>query len=186
MLVTAKEATHQRVLFLRDHGRAPGEKLFWNAEVAYKYKMSSLQAALGLAQLERIDELIARKLEIFAWYEAELSGVEGITINHKATHTKNTYWMNTVILDPTYNITKEKLIVLMKENGIACRPLFYPLSSLPAYQHLEQARIAQDRNRISYRISPYGINLPSSLTLTRGDVQRVCDTLKSIIETHGK
>jgi len=62
-------------LFLRDHGRPPGDRLFHNTEVAYKYKMSSMQAALGAAQLERVEELIARKREIFSWYAEELSGV---------------------------------------------------------------------------------------------------------------
>src|SRR5215217_7014497 len=63
MLVTDREDIYRRVLFLRDQGRRPGDKMFWNTEVAYKYKMSSMQAALGLAQLERIDELIQRKRE---------------------------------------------------------------------------------------------------------------------------
>lgn len=73
--------------------------MFWNTEVAYKYKMSSMQAALGLAQLERIEELIARKRERFAWYQEELAGVEGVTLNYKAPSTKNTYWMVTAIID---------------------------------------------------------------------------------------
>src|SRR6266576_5644969 len=67
MLVTDRDDIHRQVLFLRDHGRQPGDNLFRNTEVAYKYKMSSMQAALGLAQLERIDELIEHKREIFDW-----------------------------------------------------------------------------------------------------------------------
>jgi perosamine synthetase len=66
MLVTDREDIYQRVLQLRDHGRRPGDTLFWNYEVAHKYKMSSMQAALGLAQLERIEELLARKVETFS------------------------------------------------------------------------------------------------------------------------
>src|SRR3989442_15874925 len=69
MLVTNDQQLYERVLVLRDHGRAPGDRQFFNREVAFKYKMSSLQAALGLAQLERIDELIARKRQIFKWYQ---------------------------------------------------------------------------------------------------------------------
>ena len=68
MLVTDHANIYERVLLLRDHGRRPTDKMFWNSEVAYKYKMSSMQAALGLAQLERIGELAERKREIFAWY----------------------------------------------------------------------------------------------------------------------
>jgi len=66
MLATDNKDLYDRCLALRDHGRAPGEKMFWNAEVGYKYKMSSMQAALGLAQLERIDELVERKRQIFS------------------------------------------------------------------------------------------------------------------------
>ena len=85
-------------MFLRDHGRRPGDKQFWNTEVAYKYKMSSMQAALGLAQLERIDELIERKREIFAWYKLKLEATEQITLNHELPAAKNGYWMVTAVI----------------------------------------------------------------------------------------
>ncbi len=72
MLVTDDDAVIDRVRVLRDHGRRPGDTMFRNAEVAFKYKMSGMQAALGLAQLERIGELIDRKRAIFGWYQREL------------------------------------------------------------------------------------------------------------------
>ena len=97
MLVTNREDIYQRVLFLRDHGRKPGDKLFYNTEVGYKYKMSSMQAALGLAQLERIEELVDRKRQIFSWYQAELDFIPGVSLNYEPPNTKNTYWMVTVI-----------------------------------------------------------------------------------------
>src|SRR5262245_17656235 len=81
MLVTRREDVWRRALFLRDHGRAPGDRMFWNTEVGHKYKMSAMQAALGLAQLERIDELLAKKRQIFAWYEGALAGVDLVTLN---------------------------------------------------------------------------------------------------------
>ena len=68
MLVTDDRDLFDRAQFLRDHGRVPGDVQFFNTEVAYKYKMSSMQAALGLAQLERVDELVQRKRDIFAMY----------------------------------------------------------------------------------------------------------------------
>jgi len=181
MLFTNDEAIHRRVLFLRDHGRSPGDKQFWNKEVAYKYKMSSMQAALGLAQLERIDELIARKREIFGWYEEELEGVEEITLNHELPGAKNSYWMVTVVLDRNYGIEKETLQEQLSAEGIDCRPFFHPLSSIPAYESLPQSHEARARNRVSYEICPYGINLPSGLTLTRDNVQYVCDKLKQLL-----
>jgi perosamine synthetase len=182
MLVTNDEDIYRRVLFLRDHGRKPGDKLFWNTEVAYKYKMSSMQAALGLAQLERIDELIARKREIFEWYRQELEEIEEITLNYELPGAKNSYWMVTAVLDSNYGIEKDALQQQLSAEGIDCRPFFHPLSSIPAYAALSQAEEARARNRVSYEICPYGINLPSGLNLTREQVKYVCDNLKGLLE----
>lgn len=181
MLVTDSEALYRRVLFLRDHGRNPGEKLFFNTEIGYKYKMSSMQAALGLAQLERIEELIVYKRRIFGWYAAALGDLAGITLNDQPSTTKNTYWMVTVILDPHYEIEKDDLVQLMSTEGIDCRPFFRPLSSLPAYTHTVQAQQAQARNTVSYRLSPYGINLPCGMNMTEEKVGYVCAALKRIL-----
>jgi perosamine synthetase len=182
MLVTDSEKVRDRVLFLRDHGRQPGGKMFWNSEIAYKYKMSNMQAALGVAQLERVDELIARKRQIFSWYREFLSGVDGLTLNAEIPGTLNTYWMVTVIVDSALGMTKERLIEIMRTEQIDCRPFFYPLSSLPAYENIQQARRAQEHNQVSYRLSPYGVNLPSGLQMTKERVARVCGTLKSAIQ----
>jgi perosamine synthetase len=184
MLVTDRDDLYHRVLFLRDHGRKPGDKMFWNTEVAYKYKMSSMQAALGLAQLERIDDLVARKREIFGWYKEELRTVDGLTLNPEPPTTKNSYWMVTIVLDESVGVGKEYLIKEMNARNIDCRPFFYPLSSIPAYRDSERAREARERNRISYQISPYGINLPSGLQLSRDKVTYVCDTLREVLERH--
>ena len=181
MLVTSDEELFRRVLFLRDHGRRPGDKQFWSTEVAYKYKMSSMQAALGLAQLERIDELLERKREIFRWYKQELEGCEGITLNYELPGAKNGYWMVTVVLDPSFGIEKDELQQQLSEREIDCRPFFHPLSSIPAYSHLPQAREARERNRVSYEICPYGLNFPSGLNLTRETVRYVCNAFKQIL-----
>ncbi|MEW6380713.1 MAG: DegT/DnrJ/EryC1/StrS family aminotransferase [bacterium] len=182
MLVTDREDIYHRALVLRDHGRNPGDKMFRNTEVAYKYKMSSMQAALGLAQLERIEELVFLKRQIFAWYKKELDGLGGITLNYEASNTKNTYWMITVILDKKFRKDKNQLMELMSEKNIDCRPFFHPLSSLPAYENFEQAQQARIRNKVSYQISPYGINLPSGMDMTEVKVRYVCDVLKSILQ----
>jgi len=182
MMVTDREDIYHRVLFLRDHGRKPGEKMFWNTEVAYKYKMSSMQAALGLAQLERIEELIARKRRIFAWYQENLFDIEGIALNYEAYNTKNTYWMTTALLDKGTGIQKEDFIEIMNRKKIDCRPFFYPLSALPAYKHLGQAKQARLRNHVSYEISPYGVNLPSALNMSEVMVRYVCAALMEILK----
>jgi perosamine synthetase len=140
-----------------------------------------MQAALGLAQLERIEELIMRKRQIFTWYQKELAELDGVTLNCEAPSTKNSYWMVTIILDKKFGIKKERLMELMSARNIDCRPFFYPLSSLPAYQRLKQAKQAQRRNKTSYQLSPYGLNLPCGMNMTEEKVGYVCDTLKSIL-----
>ena len=181
MLVTDREDLYERILFLRDHCRLPGEKMFWNTEVGYNYKMSSMQAALGLAQLERIDELLARKVEIFNLYACELADMPDINLNYEAPGTTSSYWMVTIVLGASYHFPKEKLIAEFKTRDIDTRPFFYPLSSLPAYSHLEQAKIARQQNKVAYQISPQSINLPCALNMTEEQVRFVCENLRQMI-----
>ena len=182
MLVTDDEDIYSRSQFLRDHGRALGEKMFWNTEVAYKYKMSAMQAALGVAQLERIEELINHKRKIFSWYRELLDGVGWVTLNSTVGHIKNTYWMVTAVVDADFGLNKEYIIKEMAKNDIGCRPFFYPLSSLPAFENLPQCERRREENVNAYRISPYAINLPSGYNMTQEKVHYVCDRLKKILQ----
>jgi perosamine synthetase len=177
MLVTDDDALYSRVLHLRDHGREPGDIYFRNTEVAFKYKMPPVVAAIGLAQVERAEELVARKREIFEWYREGLVEVEGITLNAEPAGSKNTYWMVTAVLDPKFGWPKEKMMEALDKEGIDSRPMFYPLSSLPAYVGQAEAALAAQRNEVSYRLSPWGINLPSALCLDRLQIERVVKTL---------
>jgi perosamine synthetase len=181
MLVTDDAEVYERCLTLREHGRAPGRKKFWNNEVAFKYRMSSMQAALGLAQLERIEELIDRKRAIFAWYRDALSDFDGIVLNQEAATVRHTYWMVTAIIDESFRMSKEDLMGALASYGVASRPFFYPLSSLPAYSHLPGARLCQTSNQVAYSISARGVNLPSALNLTTEQVQYVCECLRAVL-----
>ena len=181
MLVTDDDELYARVMQLRDHGREPGDIHFKNTEVAFKYKMPPVAAAIGLAQVERAEELVARKRVIFEWYREALAGLEGITLNHEPANTKNTFWMVTAVLDPMLEWPKEKLMAALDAEGIDSRPMFHPLSSLPAYDGQAEAAVARKRNAVSYRLSPWGINLPSAMNLTREQVQRVAETLRRIL-----
>lgn len=181
MLLYDNEHFHARCSQLRDHGRRPGDIMFFNEEVGFKYRMSGLQAALGLAQLERVDELVARKCEIFGWYSALLTGQPGISLNRTTPNVQNGYWMVTVLLDPDLGWTKEQLVPAMRAAGIDVRPLFYPLSQLPAYRDSVSGRDAARRNKTAYEISPYGLNLPSGPDIDRQSVERAVKVLLGIL-----
>jgi perosamine synthetase len=181
MLLTDDKAFFDRCLFLRDHGRMPGDKMFRSTEVAFKYKMSSMQAALGLAQIERVDELVERKREIFSWYRQAFADTPGITLNSEAPDVLNTYWMVTAIPDSPSAAPKAVVMGRLSEAGIDSRPMFDPLSSIPAYAGTPEATVARARNKVSYAVTPSGVNLPSGFNLTEPDVARVVEHFLSIV-----
>ncbi|MDQ8729107.1 DegT/DnrJ/EryC1/StrS family aminotransferase [Bradyrhizobium sp. LHD-71] len=187
MFVTDDEAIFERAQFLRDHGRSRANyKNFLNTEVAYKYRMSDLQAAFGLAQLERIDELLAKKRRIFEWYRMRLGDVPGLALNAEPPEFVNSYWMTTVVLDPSIGLTTADVRSRFEEYGLDVRPFFHPMSSLPAFAGYPKVEEAQKGNSVAYSISPRAFNLPSALELSEAQVDRVCDLLKTFLKTAGR
>jgi|MTBAKMStandDraft_1061839.scaffolds.fasta_scaffold03148_5 perosamine synthetase len=174
LLATNDSELFNRVLFLRDHGRPPGDVFFTNEEVAYKYKMSALQAALGYAQLQRIDDLVDKKRQIFLWYKERLGQISGLRLNYEPEGTKNSYWMTSIVLNDNIDLSKFELMKILYRKGINTRPFFSPLSSLKAYEKYVDADRARKRNQISYSISKQAINLPSALILEEKQVDYVC------------
>jgi perosamine synthetase len=182
MLVTDRQDLYERAQFLRDHGRQAGDVQFFNAEVAYKYKMSSMQAALGLAQIERIEELIERKRDIFSWYESAFRDDAGIVLNAEPRDVKNSYWMVTAVWDRSFSKGKNEVVVTMRDRGVDVRPFFHPLSSLPAYAEYPTAARAASVNLVSYDIGSRAVNLPSGFSLRAEDAQKVRNTLLRALE----
>lgn len=180
MLVTKNKELFDRANFLRDHGRAPGDFSFENSEVAFKYKMSSMQAALGLAQTERLDELITQKREIFRWYSERLSGLPGILLNNPGPGVHGTYWMVSIVWEDRFGVSKKDVRDALAVHGIDTRPFFSPLSSLGAYQNLLGIEDYRQKNQVSYRLRDNGINLPSSLTLEEHQVELICSVVRKI------
>ncbi|PKP78190.1 MAG: glutamine--scyllo-inositol aminotransferase [Alphaproteobacteria bacterium HGW-Alphaproteobacteria-3] len=183
MFVTNDDYLHERVMTLRDHGRPPGDKLFLNTEIGFKYKMSALQAAFGLAQIERVEELIARKRQIFDWYKTELKDVDGITLNAEPQGTINSYWMVTVIAYPSYGMDKFALMAAFRERNIDTRPFFSPLSSLPAFAERPDSSAHMPECPVGETIAKFGINLPSGYHMTEEKVQTVCAAMRDILSS---
>jgi perosamine synthetase len=167
MLITGDTAVFERATMLRDQGRSPaGRKKLFNEAIGFKYRMSSLQAAFGLAQLERLDDLVAKKRQIFHWYKSRLANVGGISLNAEPEGILNTFWMVTPVWDHSFGASKEDVIDRMGEAGFDTRPFFYPLSSLPAFSHLVDGATMLERNPVAYDLSSRAINLPCGLSLT--------------------
>lgn len=179
MLVTDRDDLRDRVLFLRDHGRVPGDVSFFNQEVAFKYRMSSLQAAMGLAQVERAEQLVETKRTIFGWYHDQLKDEPRLQLNSEPPGVRNSYWMVTLVPHESLGTSKEQLMAFLKERGIDSRPFFHPLSSIPAFARHPSVQSAAERNVHSYSVSKRGVNLPSGQQLKEADVDRICCELRN-------
>jgi perosamine synthetase len=167
MFVTNDEALFERVLTLSNHGRARGQcKQFWPDVVGFKYKMSNLQAAIGCAQMERIEVLIDRKRAILAAYKEQLAHLPNISMNPEPEGTINGAWMPTAVFAPETCIRREALQKAFAEENIDARVFFWPLSSLPSFGSVPE-------NKIAYSIPGRAINLPSYHDMTDKQLKRV-------------
>lgn len=174
IFVTNDDALYETVLTLSNHGRARGQtKQFWPDMVGFKYKMSNIQAAIGCAQMERIDELVARKREIMGHYRDKLSKINGIALNPEAPETVNGYWMPTVVFAPEAGVTSEILQKAFMAENIDARVFFHPLSGFPMFGG--EARNCNARN-----IPRRAINLPSFHEIQNEQIERVVHVLERI------
>ncbi len=177
MLVTNDDHLHARVQKLRDHGRPPGDRFFLNDEVAFKYKMSAVQAALGIAQMERIGDLIDYKRRLFGWYRDRLAGVPGLQINAEPQQVRNSYWMVTVVPDAGFGHDKFSLQAALRARGIDSRPFFSHLSRLKAYGDRADSARFLPAAPAGGAAAARGVNLPSGYGMDEATVDRVCAAL---------
>lgn len=166
IFVTNDEELYQRVLTLSNHGRARGEtRQFWPERIGFKYKMSNVQAAIGCAQLERIDELVAGKRRVFEAYRDKLAGLP-VSLNPEPSGTTNGYWMPTIVADEGTPFDRDALLAAFKADNIDGRVFFWPLSSLGLFEGCQP-------NEVSHSLSSRAVNLPSYHDLDDVGIARV-------------
>ncbi|HEU0152055.1 MAG TPA: DegT/DnrJ/EryC1/StrS family aminotransferase [Arenimonas sp.] len=176
MFVTSDAALNHKVLTLNNHGRVPGEThQFWSQVVGFKYKMSNIQAAIGCAQIERIEDLIGRKREIFAKYRVALAPISAISINPEPAGTINSAWMPTAVFARETGVTRELLLAEFKSANVDARVFFHPLSTMPMFTHMPG-------NVVGHDIADRAINLPSYHDMTDDDISRVVSVLKGCLD----
>lgn len=166
MVVTNDAAFAEKCRHLRGQGVSP-TRTYWHDVVGYNYRMTNIAAALGVAQLERIDEVVSTKRRIAERYRDALSAVEGVTFQPEMSWAKNVYWMVSILVDPS---GRDGLMAYLKENGVETRPFFHPAHMLPMYETEERFPIAE-------WLGASGINLPSFPQLTDEQIDTVCDLI---------
>jgi perosamine synthetase len=177
MLLIDDDALYNRCKFLRDHGREPGT--YFNTEITFKYMPFNIQAALGLAQFKRIDELVGKKRSIYKGLCDRLSDIPDILLNPEPAHVTNGAWATALVFGGSHGITRNLALEEIPKLGMPVRPFFYPLSSLPAYPGMEQS--GRENNPVAYDTSEHGINLPCAMNLTDKDLDRISDVIHKFI-----
>ena len=174
--VTSDPDLCERVMTLSNHGRRRGQiKQFWPDEIGFKYKMSNVQAAIGCAQLERLDDLVARKRAILAGYRERLAGLNGLAFNPEPAGCVNGAWMPTVVFDAGLGIDREMLLQAFRAVSIDARVFFYPLSQLDMFESVPD-------NRVAWDLPERAINLPSYHDMTDADQDRVAGVIQDLME----
>ena len=173
MITTNDDALAARCRMLRDHAMPPDQR-YWHNEVGFNYRMTNLQAAVGVAQLEQIDGFVARKRAIAARYRAQLSDLPGLQLPVEAAGCTNVYWMMSALVTAAAPLSRDALILALRARGIDSRPFFHPLDTLPPYRRASPCPVAVD-------LSARGLNLPSSPKLTDAQVDYVCAMLQELV-----
>jgi perosamine synthetase len=172
MLTMNDEKLYRRAKMLRDHAMSP-VKRYYHPELGYNYRMTNLQAALGLAQMERIDLIIENRASILAWYREYINVSDKVRLNYQADYAKNVYWLICLEVDWFNDDLRAEFMTDLKSLGVDSRPYFYPLSVMPMYQSTTPPVVAKK--------SVIGVNLPSYFGLAHEDVKTISELVNQML-----
>jgi len=173
MLVTNSVETYEMARILRDHGMDPSRK-YWHPYVGFNYRMTNIQGALGVAQMERVDEILKRRKAIAAEYRRQLSDISELELSPQNDWSENVCWMFSIVLKSgEFNgLSRDAVMSYLAADGIDSRPFFHPIDLMPPYESL-------DSLPVSHSLAANGINLPSFNDLADHEIVEVCNVLRS-------
>ncbi|HKY57463.1 MAG TPA: DegT/DnrJ/EryC1/StrS aminotransferase family protein [Aeromicrobium sp.] len=180
MFVTQDAALFETVDTLANHGRAKTQtKQFWPDMIGFKHKMSNIEAAIGCAQLERVDALVAAKRAVLNVYRAALEPTGLVTLNPELPNTHIGAWMSNAVYAESTGVTREQLVEVFRSHDVDARVFFYPLSDIPAVAaHLDRDVVSP----VAHSIASRAINLPSAVTMTREQQDRVIEIALRVLD----
>jgi perosamine synthetase len=173
MVVTSNDALAEKVRLLRGQGMDPNRR-YWHPIIGYNYRMMNLAAAIGLAQLEKINEQLAVRLKIAEAYRGRLQDLPGILPQPEQSWAQHAYWMFSIVLQPDLWQTRNKIIEELAQQGIETRPVFYPAHTFPPYLKFSDGAAFP----VAENLSANGISLPTWAGLTEDEMDYVCRALE--------
>jgi perosamine synthetase len=156
------------------------DRRFLHTELGHNFRLTNVQAAIGLAQIERLPEIVARKRWMGTAYTERLRGLPGLQLPVEEPWARQVYWMYSVVLDESRGMDAAQFAARLREKGVDTRPFFLGMHEQPVF--LEQGLFHGERYPVADRIARQGLYLPSGLALTEVQLDQVCDTVKSILE----
>lgn len=168
------ESLIEEMNILRDHGMDP-HKRYWHDRIGFNYRMTNLQAAIGVAQLKRLEEFLDKKREISRLYANNLKEFavdDRLVLHPEMPWAKCAFWLYTILIEDKFGVDRNKIIKELELKTAECRPLFYPLHLMPPYKNSQKYGIAEN-------LSLKGMSLPSSISLTEEQIQIISEKIKS-------
>jgi perosamine synthetase len=171
MCITDDDELAAKMRMLKDMGLNPNNpptRKYWFEEVGYNYRMTNMQAAIGAAQVKKLDEMIEKRRWMASTYNKFLKDVPGVVTHPQMSWAKNVYWYYTILVDKK---KRDKVINELEKRNIETRPTFYPIHKLPVYRKREKLPVSED-------LGARGINLPSGPSLTEEQIRYIADSIK--------
>jgi len=155
------------------------EQRFLHMELGHNFRLTNLQAAIGLGQLERINEIIAKKRWMGKTYTERLRGIQILQLPVEESWAKSVYWMYGIVLDESNGMDAVQFAGKLKEKGVETRPFFLGMHQQPVFQRM--GLFQNEKYPEAERIARQGLYLPSGLTLTEMQIDQVCDVIKKVL-----
>ena len=184
MVVTDNRKIAEKAGILKDLAHSRGKR-FLHTHLGYNYRMTNLQAAVGLAQTRKIDRLIRIKRRMARAYNERLRGIEGLKLPLEEKWAKNVYWMYSVVVEDAFGLSRDKLMEELRKEGVDTRAFFVPMHKQPV---LLKAGVVDRKARypVADIISKRGLYLPSGTALKEKEIDLICDRLKKIRKRAGR
>lgn len=177
MIIFKDQKVYEKASVLRDHGMSKTRR-YWHDMVGYNYRLTNLQAAIGVAQFERLETFVNRKRNAAALYNSVLSQSPFFQIPIVSDGYFNSYWLYTFLIKENSPFDREEFMDYMTNRSIETRPVFYPLHEMPPYQNFGNSQ----NLHISKDISERGVSLPSSVNLTEEELNHICQAISEFVE----
>ncbi len=182
MIVTNNDLVAERARRLKDLAHAPARR-FLHTELAYNYRMTNLQAAIGVAELEEIEKYIKIKQKMAAGYKKWLGGIRGLVLPQEMPWARSVYWMYTVLVEDEFGLSRDEFMKQLKVEGIDTRTFFIPIHQQPVF--IQRKDYGGLSFPVAEELSQKGLYLPSGLALTQDQIRTVCAAVEKIQKQAG-